>query len=195
MPSRPLDSNEIEIFKTELLKTGKYAKRNLMYFYLGIYSGFRVNELLSIKIKNVMTYPPNINKKLFLSAGVMKGKKDSRTVIINPILRKAIEEYLEEFDELYSKHERIVVNITKSDPECPLFPSRNSELDPKTGLRKPKRLMNRQMSEIINSIATKLKLENVSTHSLRKTYAKSLYEIFDKDIIKLQKGLNHKDIT
>ena len=53
MPSRPLETNEIEQFQTELLKTGKYAKRNLMYFYIGIYSGFRVNEILSMKTPTI----------------------------------------------------------------------------------------------------------------------------------------------
>ena len=50
---RPLDKNELSRLKTAF--TGRMAVRNKALFFLGVNTGFRISELLSLRLRDVLT--------------------------------------------------------------------------------------------------------------------------------------------
>ena len=86
--SRPLSDKEIEIVLTNLT-----SLRDKALFLTGIKCGFRISELLSLKVENVTQYGQMANQ-ITVDRRNMKGKHSSRTVPLHPQAKKAIEEYL-----------------------------------------------------------------------------------------------------
>jgi integrase len=194
MPSRPVNQEDFKRIKDWLSNPKhRYNKRNLLIWMLGCYCGYRVNEILSLTISSVMKHPPKINTRMTVPRSIMKGKWESRSIIIHPNLKKYIEDYFEAWDDLYGSH-KINVSVNKHDPNCPLFPSRKTSID-KTGTHTVKRMTTRNLMKIFEDCAKELQLEDFSTHSMRKNFAQRCYENFDKDLVMLQKALGHRQIN
>lgn len=86
--SRPLTDQEIEVVLLNLTNT-----RDRTLFLVGIRTGFRISELLSLRIENVIQYGKVANQ-ITVSRSNMKGKHSSRTVPLHPQAKKALEKYL-----------------------------------------------------------------------------------------------------
>lgn len=187
MASLPLEKNDFKRMKQYILGTGIYAKRNLCLFMIGVFTGYRISELCSLEIQNVMKFPPKINDRITVARSKMKGKYDSRCVPLNPKCHKYIRDYLDDWDNMYEPFcdKKILSN--------PLFPSRNSIIV--DGVRKPKPVSARMISYIFENAAKELKIENLSTHTMRKNFAKSCYENLNKELILVQRALSHKSVT
>jgi site-specific recombinase XerD len=172
---RPLNDDEINTCLNSF--EGKYKLRNQAMFILGMNTGYRVNELLSLKIKDVMPYS-NISDYVTVQRANMKQKIEGRTIILNETAKQYLKNYLDKFEEIYGK----VI-----DKDYYLFKSQKSDNKP---------ISTRQATGVLylvyrgNEMTGKL-----ATHTMRKTYAKNVHEKLGNDIILTQKAMGHKQIT
>lgn len=144
--------------------------RNYCIFVLGINSALRVSDLLVIKIGDVVDGFGKVKSSI-----VLREKKTGKTkqFKLSPNARKAISELV------MSK------GIDVSSPEYPLFQSRKK----KNG--KPQAITRIQLHKILKDAAKEAGIEdNISTHSLRKTWAYHAYKA-GVDIVLIQRALNH----
>lgn len=171
---RPLTDAEIKLC-TQKLANNRYWARDTSLFLLGLRSGFRISELLSLSVSNVYQNG-NFVDRIYVERKNMKKKMEGRTVPLHPEAKKAIETLVLE---LKAK------GIT--DPKTFLFKSREGA----------NKAISRQTAwHLLKKIYAQCGLTGkLGTHSMRKTFAKRIYEKLDKDLIKTQKALGHSRIT
>ena len=172
--TRPLDNDEIRSVSTCF--TGTFAVRNRGLFMLGVSTGGRISELLSLTIGDVYQNGSAVSDLLF-EKSVVKGGEVSRAVPVNADGRRAIDELVAWHREKY----RTLAN------DRPLFPSRH-----KSGTVP----MHRQTAHaILKTAFIEAGLNGkLATHSLRKSFAQRLYDKTG-DIYLVQELLGHKNIS
>ena len=111
--TRPLDNDEIRRVSTCF--TGTYQVRNRGLFMLGVSTGGRISELLSLEIGDVYQNSKPVTDLLFEKL-IVKGGEVSRAVPVNADGRHAI-------DDLIAWHRKHYQN---TDESRPLFPSRHN---------------------------------------------------------------------
>ena len=172
--TRPLDNDEIRSVSTCF--TGTFATRNRGLFMLGVSTGGRISELLSLTIGDVYQNRRAVTDLLF-DKSIVKGGEVSRAVPVNADGRRAI-------DELVSWHREKYKTIASTRP---LFPSRN---------RNGTVPMNRQTAhEMLKQAFLAGGLNGkLATHSLRKSFAQRVYEQ-SGDIYLVQELLGHRSVS
>ena len=172
--TRPLNNDEIR--RVSACFTGTYEVRNRGLFMLGVSTGGRISELLSLRIGDVYQNGTAVTDLLFDKA-IVKGGETSRAVPVNVDGREAI-------DRLIAWHREKYQN-TK--PDRPLFCSRQ-----KSGTVP----MHRQTAhDILKDAFTAAGLNGkLATHSLRKSFAQRVYEQ-SGDIFLVQELLGHKSVS
>ena len=172
--TRPLDNNEIR--QVSACFTGTFEERNRGLFMLGVSTGGRISELLSLTIGDVYQNRRAVTDLLF-DKSIVKGGEISRAVPVNKDGRRAIEDLIGWHREKYGK----------LDVKRPLFPSRN-----KSGSV----AMNRQTAhEMLKKAFEDAGLNGkLATHSLRKSFAQRLYEE-SSDIYLVQELLGHRNVS
>ena len=172
--TRPLDNNEIRLVSACF--TGTFATRNRGLFMLGVSTGGRISELLSLQIADVYQNGRAVTDLLF-DKSIVKGGEVSRAVPVNIDGRQAIDSLVEWHREQYQNTE----------PSRPLFPSRQ-----KSGTLP----MHRQTAhDILKTAFTAAGLNGkLATHSLRKSFAQRVYEQ-SGDIFLVQELLGHKNVS
>lgn len=161
--TRPLTEEEIN--QISLAMT---SKRNQVLFELAIKTGFRISEMLSIKLQNLPSFNGEWDAITVFRRDV-KGKTASRSVPLSESLKTALKAY------------------TKSLPkgQTYLFESRLGN-----------RLSRVQAWKIIKRAAKECGLSGkIACHSTRKTFAQNVYNKLDKDLVKLQFAMGHKNIS
>lgn len=146
------DKEIIEQFKKELLKI---SYRDYMMFVIGINTGLRIGDLLSLKVEDVRA-------RTHIIITEQKTGKYKR-FLINDMLRMEINKYIDGMRQ-----------------EEYLFKSRKGDYP----------ISRVQAHRILNKVADKLAIEDISCHSLRKTFSYWHYQQY-KDIAILQSILNH----
>ena len=172
--TRPLDNDEIR--RVSACFTGTFQVRNRCLFMLGVSTGGRISELLSLQIGDVYQNGKAVTDLLF-EKSIVKGGEVSRAVPVNADGRRSI-------DELVDWHREHYRSIAASRP---LFPSRH-----KSGTVP----MHRQTAHAILKkafIAAGLN-GKLATHSLRKSFAQRLYDKTG-DIYLVQELLGHRNIS
>lgn len=86
---RPLTKDETRLLKN--LFRGKLAKRNYALFVLGASTGFRISELLSLTIGDVIGTDGDFKERVTVSRQNMKGKRSSRSNLLNNEAQRALE--------------------------------------------------------------------------------------------------------
>ena len=172
--TRPLDNDEIR--RVSGCFTGTYQVRNRGLFMIGVSTGGRISELLSLRIGDVFQNKKPVTDLLF-SKSIVKGKENSRAVPVNADGRKAI-------DEMVNWHRRHYRSVAS---KRPLFPSRH-----KSG----RVALHRQTAhEILKTAFIDAGLNgHIATHSLRKSFAQRLYDKTG-DIYLVQELLGHRNIS
>lgn len=183
---RPLTKQEI----TQCFQTfdGLYEKRNRLFFLLGIFTGFRVSELLSIKVKDIYKFDKVVDdlsiKRRFMKGGRSAKRINGRTVHLNDKIKPIIKNYILNWDNIYKR---------------PLSPEGNDYLFNSQKVNENgtgKAVSSRHMIYILKDIFEKNKLTgNLSSHTLRKTYAANMHEALGNDILKTKEALGHKDVS
>ena len=110
--TRPLDNDEIRSVSTCF--TGTFEARNRGLFMLGVSTGGRISELLSLRVGDVYQNKKPVSDLLY-SKSIVKGGEVSRSVPVNADGRRSI-------DELVNWHRRHYRSIAS---KRPLFPSRH----------------------------------------------------------------------
>ena len=172
--TRPLDNDEIRRVSTCF--TGTYEIRNRGLFMLGVSTGGRISELLSLTIGDVYQNGKPVTDLLF-EKSIVKGGEFSRSVPVNRDGRLAI-------DDLIAWHRRHYQN---TDDSRPLFPSRH-----KSGTVPMHRQTAHDMLKVA-FIAAGLN-GKLATHSLRKSFAQRVYNK-SGDIYLVQELLGHRNIS
>lgn len=169
---KPLSDEEIGRVLSSF--TGKFAARDKALFLLGIKSGFRISEILSITIGDVIQNGEFIDR-LYVRRSSMKGKTEGRCVVLHPQAKNAIFEWLN------------VSGLISSVPETYLFKSRCG---------KNRSISRIQAWKILEAVFSRAGVIGVlGTHSLRKTFADRVYSKLGHDLVKTQKALGHKNIN
>lgn len=140
----------------------KKSTRDELMFCFGIYTGLRISDILQFKVGDVR------NKKILLvkEQKVQNTRKVNKTkhIPVMPELKKVITSYI----------------VGKSDDEY-LFKSRQGRNSPITRVR---------AYGILREAAKACQLEEIGTHTLRKTFGYHIYQA-TKDVALLQDILNH----
>ena len=172
--TRPLDNNEIRLVSACF--TGTFEVRNRSLFLLGVSTGGRISELLSLRIGDVWQNLKPVTDLLY-DKSIVKGGEVSRAVPMNTDGMRAI-------DALIGWHREKYGPLQK---KRPLFPSRNGQG------RKP--LSRREAHTVLKDAFMTAGLNgHLATHSLRKSFAQRLYEQTG-DVFTVQEMLGHKSIA
>ena len=115
--TRPLDNNEIR--RVSAYFTGTFEARNRGFFMLGVSTGGRISELLSLTIGDVWQNRAVVTDLLY-DKSIVKGGEVSRAVPVNKDGREAIADLIAWHRERYRS--------TRANR--PLFPSRNRHGNP-----------------------------------------------------------------
>lgn len=179
---KPLSDAEVK--RVAAAFTGRAATRNAALFTLGLSTGFRASELLSLRLRDILTEEGAIVDRVTVWRRSMKRKKASRSVLVNAAAKRALRPYLEEL------RERGIVAGSR-----PLFGSP----------RNPKRPIGRvQFWRLIHKAAEAAEVKGrIGTHTMRKTFANRIYSHFLNQVAEGQavdafrstsKALGHADI-
>lgn len=170
--SRPLTDEEIR----KVLSTfkGRFINRDRALFLLGVKTGFRIGELISLKVSDVIN-GDQIVDRVSVRRCHMKGKIEGRTVIVNAEAKEALQIWVKEL-------------LGKGDSsESYLFKSRNGDNQPIT---------RNQAWKLLDKVFTRAGLTgNLGTHCLRKTFSDRIFEKLGRDLVKTQKALGHRNIN
>ncbi len=177
---RPLEpeeiSNIIEYFDNqEELDQDKrlhLAQRNKTIFLMGLYTGFRISELLSLKIKDVFSFN-KISDYCSLQKKNTKKKVAGRITKLNDKAKTILQNYFEYY------------RLDLKDPDDALFFSS----------RDGRKLCSRRFQDVLAQCFHNLELNGkLGTHSLRKTFAKRVYDGVDGSLLELKQALGHSNI-
>ena len=171
--TRPLTDQEIEQVSASF--TGRFALRDRALFLLGLKSGFRISELLSLQMRDIA---PNgrLVDRVTVQRRHMKKKTEGRTVLLHPIAKAALGAWIDDAGEKLSLR-----------PDSLVFQSR------KGGNRAITRIQfYRFLAKAFgaNGITGKL-----GTHCMRKSFANKIYDMLGGDLAKTQQALGHRNIN
>jgi site-specific recombinase XerD len=163
---RSLSDKEIEdVFNT--LK----SLRDKSLFLLGIKSGLRISELLSLQIKDVVQHG-EIGNWVTVQKKNTKGKIESKTLPLTDRIRTVLKEYLD--------------TVPNRDQELPLFKSTKG----RTAITRM------QAHRILKTAFNELKMTgNLSTHVLRKSFASRVHVAMGSKIELTQAALCHRSLS
>ncbi len=135
---------------------GRYAARDRLMVTMGAHTGFRVGELLSLRVRDVWDGYQS-KREVTVARGYMKGRRRARTMPLHQNVREAIEDWIK------------VYGIGMADlRDRPLFPRQRTLCA----------LTRRQVALKIIAAAKTAGIDTarVSTHSLRKSFARKMWE-------------------
>jgi len=170
---RPLSDDEI----VRLLEAcqGRYRTRDVALILMGLHTGFRISELLSLRVNQIWD-GKEIARIVHVAKGYMKGKMKARSMPLHERVRDALHALLQSSRMWHPLFQ-----------EWPLFHSQGCA----------KQLSARQAFDIIVGAATKsgLDIERVGTHSLRKTFARRMWvsPSVNRDPAKIARLLGHSN--
>ena len=150
-------------------------KRDKALFILGSKSGFRITELLSLTVGDVLRNGQIVSYVTVRRAN-MKKKKEGRTVPLHPEARRALHEWLTELGN----------GSGTPPPSTYLFVSRKGRNRPIT---------RQHAHALLREAFGACELSgSLGTHSMRKTFANNVHEKLGRDLFKTQKALGHANI-
>jgi integrase len=151
---------------------GTYAARDRALFLLGVKSGFRISELLSLTVGDVWQHGQFVDR-VAVKRQHMKGKIQGRSVILHPAAKAALAPWLMELQRL-----------GLCTPDGMLFPSRK-------GVNRP--LHRGQAWHILQqAYETNALTGMIGCHGMRKTFGQKVYEKTGRDLRATQHAMGHK---
>jgi len=183
VPANPIPEQKYQRFKYKLEELSiEYPERNLMLFYLGVATGYRIQDIIDLtigEIKEALEDEEFIiqEKKQYrqylkiIANNPMSKKKppEKRNHPIKPKLKKLLKEYIKGKD--------------KSDYA---FASKKNN-------KENEHIEEKSFSNILSKVGKALDLKNISGHSLRKTYVHRLWQE-KHDLEYIRKAIGHKNI-
>jgi site-specific recombinase XerD len=157
--------------------TGRHALRDRALFILGVFSGFRVSELLSVQVHDVYR-DGRIVDALTVRRENMKGKWEARTMPLHRAAKEALAVYLRAEKLEHPFHANTALFFAQG---------------------KTTAMSAAHAWEIIQAAAarTGVSTERLGTHSMRKTFASRMWTSprINGDLCKLQRLLGHANVN
>ncbi|MFT5699802.1 MAG: integrase [Desulforhopalus sp.] len=179
---RPLSKEEARLLKDFFL--GRLAKRNYALFVLGASTGFRISELLSLTIGDLVDVGGHFKERITVSRKNMKGQKSSRSNLLNQEACRSLTPWLRQLSEMGFDR--------KSDYVFQSYSNTNKAITRKHAWR-----------IFINAFRLGQFPGSLGTHTMRKTYAKHVYQFYLNQVAQgesvdafraTSKALGHIDI-
>ena len=147
------------------------SDRDKALFFLGLTTGLRISEMLSLKVKDVYSNG-KVKSSLYIEKKNTKKKIEGKSKAIVEPAFTALTQYLSNR------------NILNGDE--PLFLSRKAGQS----------INRRTYFAILKKACIQAGIDSrVGTHSMRKTYAKKVYEVAEGDYMQCKLMLNHKSLS
>mgnify|MGYP001599130728 CR=1 FL=1 len=183
-PAKPILENKYERFKYKLEEiSNEWSERNLTIFYVGIATGYRIQDIVDFTISEIKEALENkefqIQEKKQYRAWKTQIKKNPKSLKKIPYKRiHGIEPQLETILKRYIKGKR------NSEYAFPSQKGQGSQY-----------ISSKAFSDILKKVADdkEINIKNITGHSLRKTYARRLYEATN-DIEYVRIALGHLSI-
>lgn len=194
---RPFTDTEVERITASF--AGRYAARDRTLFILGLKTGFRISEMLSLRVENVASTNgkasqpslpgfPTQHCRIFNEVSVprrhMKGSIEGRTVVLHSKAKAALNEWIGEL---------LALGYTAKG--TPLFLSQIGHCGktPSSGLRAISRI---QAHRILRAAYEACEINgSIGTHCMRKTFADRVYNALGHSLIKTQRALGHRSMA
>jgi len=170
---RPLTESEADDVVASFW--GRYAKRDKALFLLGTLSGFRISELLSLRLSDVIQGGQVVDR-VTVERRHMKKKTEGRTILVHPKAKAALTDWIADLRrDGYMTDDAFV------------FQSRKG----------PNKAISRSHAwRVLKTVFADNELTGkLGTHSMRKTFANRVYDRLDRDLAKTQRALGHKNIN
>lgn len=146
--------------------------RDRALFLTGVRTGFRISELLSLRLCDVWD-GSQVRQSIAVRSASMKGNASGRCVALHAEAREALMGLISSSD--IKSH------------DAPLFASRKGgALDRKSAWR--------ILSQAFKAAGIQGLQGQLGTHSMRKTFAANVYKRLGKDLVKTQRALGHRNI-
>jgi integrase len=170
---RPLTEAEVTLVQQSF--GGVYAARDKALFLLGVKSGFRISELLSLRVGDVSQHGRLVDR-VTVHRRHMKRKVEGRTVLLHPDAKAALAAWL-----------LTLRQLPGYTPQAFVFRSRKGQNRPISPV---------QAWRILHDAVTANELTGkLGTHAMRKTFANRVYQQLNHDLVKTQRALGHKHIN
>lgn len=163
---RPLSESEIG----EVMDSfwGKNKLRDQALFMLGIFTGRRVSQLLSLKVSDVLTSTGEIAQNVYFERQNCKGKREGEAMPLHSKARDALRAFLK----------------AHGDANPYLFAGRQGGA-----------ISRQQAHNVLKAAFEGAGLDGkVATHSMRKTFARRMMQANNNDIYLVKQLLNHRNI-
>lgn len=172
---RPFTDHEYE--KMLLTFSGKYVSRDVAMFEVGIRTGFRISEILSMRVGDVFV-DGRMRTSVIVKKCWMKGGKRSRTMPLHPKASNALFRWIIEAEFVRPGME-----------DQPVFCRQRTD-HPMTRA---------QAWGILKSAARRagLDVSRIASHSMRKTFASHMWQSthVNHDMAKMAKLLGHSNFS
>jgi len=165
-PAAPIKDEETVLDIQDYLKYKN--ERDYILLVLGITTGFRAGDLVKLRVRDI---------KKAIQYGeieILEGKKVNTRNIRKENIKPRIVPIVDNLKRVLKAYIR-----DKKDYDF-MFPS-----------RKGKHISVAHVSRILKEAGEQFELNNISAHSMRKTYAYTLYMENDKDIVAIKEMLGH----
>lgn len=171
---RPLTDQEIKSV-LDSIDNGTNPPRDRALFLLGLRSGFRISELLSLRVSDVYQNGHFVDQ-ISVARKFMKKKREGRTIPLHSEAKDALVTLVRKLEEEKA-----------FGPDTFIFRSRQGG----------NRAMGRQGAwEMLKKVYAAAGITGkTGTHSMRKTFAKRVHEKLGRDLIKTQKALGHAQVN
>jgi integrase len=177
MPARPFSPTEISLLESHLIQRGRFRDR--MLIIAGTQVGYRITELLTWTVGQVLGAGGEVVREVTVTRADLKGGKGprkrsvrSRRVVLNERARGVIRDYVASLGQ-----------IPPADQF--LFQSRKG----------PNRPISRtQAHRVIKGICRECGIDvtRISTHSLRKSFVRAVYDASGHDLLRTQRIVQHQ---
>jgi integrase len=169
---RPLTEDEVAVVAQSF--GGAYAARDGALFALGLYTGFRISELLSLRVGDVYQHGRVVDR-VTVRRRHMKRQTEGRTVVLHPRAQEAIQAWLAEL--------RQTGDLL---PTVALFRSRKGTNRPITG--------GQAWAILREAFDTNGLTGPLGTHAMRKTFAARVYHKLGHNLLNTQRALGHRSL-
>jgi integrase len=183
-PSKPISESHYERFKYRLEEiSGELAERNITLFLLDIATGYRIQDVIDLTISDIQKALENgyfeIQEKKQYNAWKTHIKKNPKSQKKVPEMRK---------HDIVPQLESVIKKYIKGKKKSEYaFPSQKGDGS--------MHISAKAYSDILKKVAEdkEINLRNITGHSLRKTYARRLYEATN-DLEYVRIALGHLSI-
>lgn len=170
---RPLSDQEIQSVSSRL------NTRDRALFIVGLRTGYRISELLSLTLKDVVTPQGHILPEIYMARKSTKGRNEGRAVPLHPDATTALMAWVNEMCSTYH-------DLPMGTPLFLSGKTKNGELKPISRIQGWRTLVKAYMEAGLTG--------KLGTHTMRKTFADRVYKKLDRDLIRTRAALGHKTI-